>query len=157
MPTTLVTPDQDTIVSEIHVAAPPERVFQALIDPHQLMRWWNSEECRTEFFEMDARSGGRWRLGTKKTKMNVNGVSQFFCEGEVLECDPPRLLAYTWVANWHDDKTRRTVVRWELATTKNGTHVKVTHSGLAQEAAARKDYNGGWPGVVEALKKFVEK
>jgi Activator of Hsp90 ATPase homolog 1-like protein len=67
------------------------------------------------------------------------------------------LLAYTWIANWHDDKTRRTVVRWELTATKNNTHVKVTHSGLAQEAAARKDYSGGWPGVVEALKKFVEK
>jgi hypothetical protein len=35
--------------------------------------------------------------------------------------------------------------------------VKVTHSGLAQEPTARKDYSGGWPGVVEQLKKFIEK
>jgi uncharacterized protein YndB with AHSA1/START domain len=83
-------------------------------------------------------------------------VNQFFCQGEVLEFDPPRVLAYTWVANWHDDKSRRTIVRWELTATKDGTHVKVTHSGLAQEAVARKDYSGGWPGVVEMLKKFVE-
>jgi hypothetical protein len=40
---------------------------------------------------------------------------------------------------------------------QNGTHVKVTHSGLAQEAVARKDYSGGWPGVVKLLKQFVEK
>jgi Activator of Hsp90 ATPase homolog 1-like protein len=51
---------------------------------------------------------------------------------------------------------RRTIVRWELAPTKTGTHVKVTHSGLAQESAARKDYSNGWPGVVEMLRKFVE-
>jgi uncharacterized protein YndB with AHSA1/START domain len=153
----VITPDQDAIISEVHINAPAERVFQALTDPQQLMRWWTSEECQTEFFEMDARPRGKWRFGTKKSTLNVNGVSQFFCQGEVLEFDPPRLLAYSWIANWHDDKTRRTVVRWELTPTKDGTHVKVTHSGLAQEAAARKDYSGGWPGVVESLKQFVEK
>jgi len=153
----VVTPDQDAIVSEVDINAPADRVFQALTDPKQLMQWWNGDECTTEFFEMDARRGGRWRFGTRNSKLNVNGVSQFSCQGEVLEYDPPRLLAYTWIANWHDDKTRRTVVRWELTPSKDGTHVKVTHSGLAHEAVARKDYSGGWPGVVEMLKKFVEK
>jgi uncharacterized protein YndB with AHSA1/START domain len=157
MPTTFVTPDQDAIVSEIQIAAPAERVFQALTDPQQLMLWWNSEECRTEFFEMDTRPGGQWRFETRKSKLNVNGVNQFFCHGEVLEYDPPRLLAYTWIANWHEDKSRKTIVRWELTPTKDGTHVKVTHSGLGEEAVARKNYSGGWPGVVEMLKKFVEK
>jgi uncharacterized protein YndB with AHSA1/START domain len=153
----VVTPDQDAIVSEVDINAPADKVFQALTDPKQLMQWWNSDECTTEFFEMDARRGGRWRFGTRNSKLNVNGVSRFFCQGEVLEYDPPRLLAYTWIANWHDDKTRRTIVRWELTPSKDGTHVKVTHSGLAHEAVARKDYSGGWPGVVEMLKKFVEK
>ena len=153
----VITPDQDAIVSEVDINAPAEKVFQALIDPKQLMQWWNSDECQTEFFEMDAQRGGHWRFGTRNSKLNVNGVSQFSCQGEVLEYDPPRLLAYTWIANWHDDKTRRTVVRWELTPSKDGTHVKVTHSGLAHEAVARKDYSGGWPGVVEMLKNFVEK
>ena len=102
----VVTPDQDAIISEIDVKAPAERVFQALTDPRQLKLWWNSDECQTEFFEMDPRPGGQWRFGTRKTKLNVNGVNQFFCQGEVLEFDPPRLLAYTWIANWHDDKSR---------------------------------------------------
>jgi len=53
--------------------------------------------------------------------------------------------------------SRRTIVRWELAPTKTGTHVKVTHSGLAHEAASRKDYSNGWPGVMDMLKKFVER
>jgi uncharacterized protein YndB with AHSA1/START domain len=35
MPTTIVTPDQDTLVTEIQIAAPAERVFQALSDPKQ--------------------------------------------------------------------------------------------------------------------------
>ena len=153
----IVTPDQDAIVSEVHINAPAERVFQALTDPRQLLRWWTSEKCPTEYFEIEARPGGKWRFGSKSSKLVVNGVSHFFCEGEVVECDPPRLLAYTWIANWHDDKSRRTLVRWELTPAKGGTQVKVTHSGLSQEAVARKDYSGGWPGVVQALKQFVEK
>ena len=153
----VITPDQDAIISEVQINAPAERVFQALTDPRQLLRWWTSEEAPTDYFEIEARPGGKWRFGTKPGTMVVNGVSQFFCEGEVVECDPPRLLTYTWIANWHDDKARRTLVRWELTPAKGGTHVKVTHSGLAQEASARKDYSGGWPGVVGALKQFVEK
>jgi len=75
----------------------------------------------------------------------------------VLEYDPPRLLSYTWIANWHDDKTKRTVVRWELTPKAGGTRVKVTHSGLATLPVAGKDYSGGWVGVVEQLKNFVER
>ena len=40
MPVSQITPDQDAIVTEIEIAAPPERVFQALTDPAQLMLWW---------------------------------------------------------------------------------------------------------------------
>lgn len=156
-PSTSVTADNDAVVTETHIAAPPERVFQALIDPKQVMQWWTSDACQIDSFSMEARAGGRWQYDTKQSTMNVNGVSKFHCEGEVLECDPPRTLAYTWVANWHDDKKRRTVVRWELWPVGNGTKVKITHSGLAQENTARRDYSSGWPGVVETLKKFVEK
>jgi hypothetical protein len=34
--------------------------------------------------------------------------------------------------------------------------VRVTHSGLAQEEAARKDYAGGWSGALVQLKEFAE-
>jgi uncharacterized protein YndB with AHSA1/START domain len=156
MPTTIVTPDQDSIVSEIEIAAPPARVFRALTDAGELKRWFGSPECPVKSWEMDARVGGHYGYKTEKGSIVVNGVSEFECHGEILECDPPRLLVYTWIANWHDDTARRTVVRWELTPKAAGTRVKVTHSGLADLPVARKDYSGGWPGVVEMLKKFVE-
>ena len=156
MATTIITLDQDSIVSEIHIAAPPDRVFQALIDPRQVMIWWTSDECQIESFSMEPKRGGRWRYDSKQSALNVNGVSKFHCDGEVLEYDPPRLLAYTWIANWHEDKACRTVVRWEPAPQSGGTQVKLTHGGLATLPIARKDYSDGWPGVVAQLKKFVE-
>ena len=156
MATAIITDNQDAVVSEIHIAAPPERVFQALLDPKQVMQWWTSDQCQIESFSMEPKRGGRWSYDTKNSELTVNDVSKFHCEGEVLEFDPPRLLSYTWIANWHEDRSQRTVVRWELTPAGAGTKVKVTHSGLAKLPVARKDYSGGWPGVVEQLKMFVE-
>jgi uncharacterized protein YndB with AHSA1/START domain len=156
MPTTIITPDQDSIVTQIEIAAPPERVFQALTDAQQLKRWFGGPECPAKVWEMDAGPGGHYRYVTEKGAVVVNNVSQFECHGEIVEYDPPRVLAYTWIANWHDDLTRRTIVRWELTPKSTGTLVKVTHSGLTQLPIARRDYTGGWPGVLEMLKKFAE-
>jgi uncharacterized protein YndB with AHSA1/START domain len=153
---TSMTADQDCVISEIIIAAPPGRVFKAITDPDELLRWFTDPGCPAIAWEMDARHGGRYRHATGKGTAVVNGVSEFECHGEILELDPPRLLVYTWIANWHNDKSRRTVVRWELTPEGSGTRVKVIHSGLELEDAARKDYSSGWPGVMELLKKFVE-
>jgi uncharacterized protein YndB with AHSA1/START domain len=155
--TTIITPDNDAVVSEIQIAAPPVRVFDALIDAKQMMNWWTCEEGRAKTFTLEPRIGGKYAYHSASAGSSVNGVREFHCVGEVIEYDPPRLLAYTWIANWHDDKSRRTVVRYELMAEEGGTRVKVTHSGLAEEAIARKDYSCGWPGVLRDLKKFVEK
>ncbi|HEY1271578.1 MAG TPA: SRPBCC domain-containing protein [Terriglobales bacterium] len=157
MTSSRITPDQDAIVSETHIAAPPERVFQALIEPEQAMQWWDTPEAPIESFALDPRKGGRWSYSTRQATINVNGVTRFQCEGEVVEFDPPRLLAYTWISNWHADKNRATLVRWELSAEAGGTRLKVTHSGLAHEETARKDYSGGWPGLLETLRKHCER
>jgi len=160
MTTTIITPDQDAVVSEIEIGAPPARVFQALTSADELRRWFCDPSCPIHHWEMDARIGGLYHYTTEKGTAVVNGVSEFECHGEILEYDPPRILVYTWFGNWHDDVSRRTVVRWELTPVPRGTsratHVKVTHSGLSTMPLARKDYSGGWTGVVEMLKKFAE-
>jgi uncharacterized protein YndB with AHSA1/START domain len=156
MATAKITPDQDSVICELHIAAPPERVFQAITDPKQVMQWWTSEQCQIESFSLEPRRGGRWTYDTKQTEMNINGISKFHCDGEVLEFDPPRVVAFTWIATWHEVPAQRTVVRWELTPEGKGTRARVTHSGLAQLPASRKDYSQGWVGVIGQLKKFVE-
>lgn len=157
MATSVISVDQDAIVSEIQIAAPPERVFRAISDEGELRRWFSgSPECPEKFWKMDARVGGQYSYTTQKGAITLNGVSELECHGEILEYDPPRRLVYTWIANWHDDASKPTVVRWELEKKGSGTLVKVTHSGLASLPIAREDYSGGWPGVVQMLKKFVE-
>jgi uncharacterized protein YndB with AHSA1/START domain len=36
MATATITPDQNAVIAEIFIAAPPARVFQAISDPNQL-------------------------------------------------------------------------------------------------------------------------
>ena len=156
----------DTVVAEIDIAAPPARVFAALTDAGQLAAWWGKEpSVHLSLFEMDARPGGRWRYraaparsvsdGHVGDQLRRNGAEEFEAHGEVLEYDPPSLLVWSWIANWHEQPTHQTIVRWELTPTPTGTRVRVIHSGLASEDTARKDYGKGWVGVLRLLDGHV--
>jgi uncharacterized protein YndB with AHSA1/START domain len=39
-PTSQVTPDNDVLTLELFIAAPRERIFQALTDPAEAAKWW---------------------------------------------------------------------------------------------------------------------
>jgi uncharacterized protein YndB with AHSA1/START domain len=123
----------------------------------QLTRWFTGADCPVKFWKFDPRPGGKYHNRTENGTYAVNGVTEFDCQGEILEYDPPHLLAYTWIGNWHHDKQLKTIVRYDLTPTAAGTHIKVTHSGLLSEEVARNDYANGWPGVLTNLKTFVEK
>ncbi len=163
-----IIPFQDSITCEIEIAAPPERVFQALTDPKQLFVWWGQEpSVELSVFEMDPRPGGRWRFRCKPApgadhgavgeQLRRTGAREFEAYGEILEFVPPRLLVWSWLANWHQHPAHPTVVRWELMPSKTGTLVRVTHSALSQEPIAGKDYTAGWGGVLRLLRQFLQK
>ena len=165
---TKVNPKEDVVTQELEMSASPERVFQALTDARQLFTWWGAEpSVELSVFEMDARKGGKYiyrckpapgqQHGEVGEQLRQRGLTEFECHGEVLEIDPPRLLVWSWIANWHEHPDSRTIVRWELTPTKSGTRVRVTHSGLAQEPISRKDYGQGWLGVLNLLKNFLQK
>jgi uncharacterized protein YndB with AHSA1/START domain len=44
------------------IAAPRERVFEAITDPTRLARWWGPNGFTSTFQEFDLRPGGRWRF-----------------------------------------------------------------------------------------------
>lgn len=156
-PQSVISPNLDAVVCEIDIAAPPQRVFEALTDQAQLTRWFaGGTDCPVKFWKLDPRKGGKYHYRTENGTYAVNGVTEFDCQGEILEFDPPSLLVYTWVGNWHVDQELKTTVRYDLTVTPAGTHVKVTHSGLASEEVSRNDYANGWPGVLTNLKAFVE-
>ena len=144
------TPNPDEIVSEIRIAAPLERVFQALIDPSQVVQWWGQAGIyRCTKFESDPRVGGKWR----SVGIDGNG-RQFEVLGEYLEVDPPRLLSSTWRATWTGDV--ETKIRWELERAESGTLVRIRHSGFAAHPELAQAYRG-WPRMLTWLQALLEK
>jgi len=60
---TIVTPDKDAVVSEVHISAPADAIFRALTQVDLLMRWWDGSDgpCRVKVWEFEPRVGGRHR------------------------------------------------------------------------------------------------
>ena len=53
----------DAIVEEITIAATADRVFAALTDPQQRVKWWGQRgRFETKHAESDLRPGGRWLM-----------------------------------------------------------------------------------------------
>jgi uncharacterized protein YndB with AHSA1/START domain len=154
MAATYITPNTDTVVSEIFVAAPRERVFTALIDRAQALQWGSSAEYEMTEWEMAPRRGGKWKfIARKRGDASSPDLVHY---GEITDIDPPRLLQFTWFASWHSDPSQETLVRWELSAAAGGTQVKVMHSGLAPMPQDCKGYAQGWPGLVARIKQVVE-
>jgi uncharacterized protein YndB with AHSA1/START domain len=162
--TSVITPDQDAVVAEIFIGAPPERVFQAITDPDQMPQWWGQQGVyRVTEWKCDLRPGGKW----SSVGVFADGKS-FRVEGEYLEVDPPRLLVHTWIASWSGSP--KTVVRWQLAPrpvhgsvqggARNpgaGTLLKVRQEGFAGAPEAAADHAQGWTSVLGWMQSFVEK
>jgi uncharacterized protein YndB with AHSA1/START domain len=141
---------EDTIVIEIDIEAPPERVFDAWTDSQQLMAWWGDDaNYRINSRQDEFRVGGKWRAETK----NADGVPQAVW-GEYTRMDRPVALAYTWNPDWDAGPTTHVLI--ELTPTATGTHVKVTHSGFTSEAS-RDMHRYGWVLVLGWLHRYLSK
>jgi uncharacterized protein YndB with AHSA1/START domain len=106
---------------------PPERVWRALTDPDEMGGWHPSP------FEHDPRAGG-------SVSYLPNPEIPEMPEGEVIEYDPPRVLAHTW----SDD-----VLRWELRPHDDGCLLVLTHTFDDRFKAARDA--AGWHVCLDAL------
>ena len=140
---------EDTIVAEITIKASPARVFAALADPDQRMKWWGLKgRFETTAVESDLRVGGRWAM--RGTGM---GGGPFAVTGVYRVVDPPRVLAFTWLPSW-DEQATETLVRFDLSEQGGVTTVRLTHSGFASESSRAR--HQGWPQILSWLKAYAE-
>ena len=151
MATSVISPDKDVIFAEIFVAAPPERVFEAISDPQQLPKWWGQDGIyRSTKWEADMKPGGKWRCDCQSANRG-----EYHVGGEFLEIDPPRALVYTWIASWSGPPA--TTVRWELKSVAGGTQVSIRHSGFQALPEAARAHAQGWSRVLAWMQAYVEK
>jgi uncharacterized protein YndB with AHSA1/START domain len=138
-----------TIVEEIAIHAPAERIFAALTEPQQRLQWWGSEgRFQATHMESDLRPGGKWVM----RGIGIGG-RPFRVTGEYRRIEPPRLLEFTWLPDWQEDATE-SVVRFDLEEKDGFTRVRVTHSGLVSETARAS--HKGWPQILTWLRGYSE-
>jgi uncharacterized protein YndB with AHSA1/START domain len=143
------TDTSNAIVKEIIIKAPAERVFEALANPHQRVKWWGAEgRFQATHMESDLRPGGAWLMSGTGI-----GGKPFTVRGEYRRVERPRLLEMNWLADWQENATL-TVVRFDLDENDGSTTVRLTHSGLTTDSA-RQSYQG-WPWLLALLQAYAE-
>jgi len=147
----LLLPDFDdpspAIRVSIHIDAPRERVFRALLDPEMLNQWIASAA------EVDARTGGSYSYGWK---YKVSGREVVGGPTRILELVENEKLVTDW-PDWRGDADVPVqTITWQLEDDGEGTRVTLTHSGFTR-AADWSDYPFGWGHFLGALKDAAEK
>jgi uncharacterized protein YndB with AHSA1/START domain len=139
----------DNIVQEVKIKGSANRIFEALTDPDQRVKWWGAEgRFQATHMESDLRPGGKWMM-----QGNGVGGKPFRVSGEYRQIESPRLLVFTWLPDWQDDATE-SVVRIELKEENGVTTVRLTHSGLTSETS--RSSHKGWPQILSWLRDYVE-
>jgi uncharacterized protein YndB with AHSA1/START domain len=139
----------DTIVQEISIKAPAQRIFAALTDPAERLKWWGGPGGRFTLtaFESDLRPGGKFVMRAESFGREVT------IKGEYRQIDPPHLLVFTWLPDWYEGATE-SLVRWDLEEHNRITTVRLTHSGLLTESA--RENHRGWPQILGWLQSYIE-
>jgi uncharacterized protein YndB with AHSA1/START domain len=143
------TTTSDTIVQEITIKATAERIFEALINPIERVKWWGAEgRFQTTHVESDLRPGGKWTMSGSGI-----GGKPFTVTGEYRQIERPHLLVFTWLPDWQEDATE-TLVRFDLEEKDGVTTVRLTHAGLTSESSRAS--HRGWPQILEWLRAYAE-
>src|SRR5499427_9515952 len=125
-----LTDERNTIVKEITIKGSAERIFEALTNPRQRMKWWGAEgRFQATEMESDLRPGGRWVM-----RGIGMGGKPFSVVGEYRSIERPRLLVFTWLPDWQGD-ANESLVRFDLEEANGVTTVRLTHSGLVSETS----------------------
>jgi len=130
-----------TVTVERRIAAPPDMVFDAWLDPDAAGRWlFATPDGTMESVEIDARVGGRFRIVERRGDQ----AAEHF--GEYVEIDRPRRLAFDFWTSLGEERTRVTV---DIAPDGDGSHVRLTHDGVWEDYEART--RQGWATILDGL------
>jgi uncharacterized protein YndB with AHSA1/START domain len=136
---------QDIVVDEVFPHA-PATIWKTLTTGELIGRWMMAA---TGFAPV---AGNRFTFQTAAA-----GAWDGIIHCQVLEVVPNERLVYAWKGGHEGNvgygSRLDTVVTWMLSPVKNGTRLRLVHSGfvLPNNAIAFKNMSDGWPKVVRNL------
>ena len=137
--------DPIVLTVERRIAAPPERVFDAWLDPESVRHWlFATPDGVMESVEVDARVGGRFIIAERRGP----DVAEHY--GEYVEIDRPRRLAFDFWTSFSAERTRVTVT---IAAEGAGSLVTLTHEGVWADWEEKT--RQGWTTILDGLARTL--
>lgn len=132
------------------IAAPPEKVFRAFVEPDAIASWLPPYGYLCTVHELDARVGGKHRMSFRNF---TTGGSHAF-GGTYLAFEPGKCLQYT---DRFDDPTMpgEMTVAVTLKAVSAGTELAVTQEGIP-DMIPTDQCTLGWQQCLEKMARLVE-
>ena len=126
-----------------YIAAPPEKVWEALTKPDISEKYWFGYRVAA-----DGKPGDHMTVKSPDGKLSHRDP--------ILESDPPRRLVYGWkpLDKLPDERASR--VTFELVSFKGQTRLTVIHEEFDEGSRMFEMISKGWPAVLSSLKSFLE-
>ena len=127
------------------IAAPPERVFDAWLDPGSAGKWlFATPDGRMERVEIDPRVGGSFRIDERRGEQ----LAEHF--GTYVEIERPRRLVFDFGTSFEETPTRIAVT---IEPDGDGSLVTIRHEGVWAdwEEQTRK----GWAMILASLDRAL--
>ena len=127
-----------------YIETTPEKLWHALTDGDFTERYWFGARLRSD-----------WKVGSSFEM--VYGDGTISDAGKVVEFDPPRRLAYTFV-NQSDEYKGESPALATFELEPYGKLVKLTlkHQGFQEGSKMLPAISKGWPAILSSLKSILE-
>jgi uncharacterized protein YndB with AHSA1/START domain len=136
--------DNNAFIYTTYIRSTPEKVWQALTTPEFQRQYWGGRINVT-----DLKKGSKWE------HVDPDKKGTPFLTGEILECTPPKRLAFTWIDSRLKDEPSR--VTYDIDTVHDQVRLTITHDGFSKaDYTTRSGISTGWPLVIASLKSLLE-
>lgn len=127
------------------IAAPPEKVFEAITNPEIARRYWAHENVSD------------WKPGSKWEHVRANADRTVELAGKVIEYQPPSRLVISWAnASELADPAKHSRVTFDIVPYEGMVKLTVTHDDLEVGSRMMTGITRGWPIVLSSLKSLLE-
>ena len=135
----------NTFVYAMYIKTTPEKLWEALTTSEFTEKYWGPDGRKLET---------DWKAGSSVRTIRPDGKTDW--QGKVLECDPPKLLSFTFQtgANKEQIEEPASTVTYLLEPQSSGTKLTVTHIDLSEIMLPK--ITGGWTYVLSSLKSLLE-
>ncbi len=127
-------------VYAIYIATTPTQLWEALTNGDSTYQYWAGKRIQSD-----------WQVGATVKHVKEDGTSDW--EGEILHCEPPRLLTYTFHPPGLQPENPSQV---QFTLEENGSTVKLTLTHDQVEERIFKIVSLGWTAILSSLKSFLE-